>query len=618
MAIKELKLNTGTDDSISKEQTAAVKMENGSKVMSDGTSVTYESGTVVFDEGDHSDYAYIILEGVVELSKNRNGVEVHMAKVGPGGLFGEMGLIDGSNRSARATCLKDTVLKPISSDELMHKLRNDSEFAAPVLNQLVSELRQTSNRLAHETSVSLQRAAESAEIVKSERNSVMNRLKGFFNSDQDLVEFQPDAVEIERQKVPAVAKLLLYVILGLVIGAFVWASFATIETAVSSTGRITTEVPNIVVQPSDTAQIREIHVEVGDYVEKGQLLATLDATLAEADVNVSKASLTSLLAKERRLEAELAGERPAEGFSNDPAEDALQNEIFERRMTSITKTLASIDEQIKQSKADIRTTAQDAKDLAEQAGVLREMETMRKKLMDDGYGSRVNYLSAKHQRLSIDREERQLTSSLSRLERQLKGLQADRAAMLANWETQIAEQLAEVRRERDRTGEQVKKTEYVENLVRLTAPAEGTVLKIAERSVGSVIKQAEPMFVIVPANIPLEMEVDVQPKDVGLIQVGDFVRIKLDALPFQKHGHIEGQVRLISEDAVEKEGGKATETVYRTRIELKDEKLRNVPESFRMTPGLTGSADITVGKREVITYFIYPLVRALDSSFREP
>ncbi len=618
MAIKELKLNTGTDDSISKEPAVSGKPESGSKIMYDGTSVSYEAGTTVFDEGDASDYAYIVLEGGVELSKNRNGVEVHLAKIGPGGLFGEMGLIDGSNRSARATCLKDTVLKPISSDELMHKLRNDSEFAAPVLNQLVGELRQTSNRLAHETSISLQRAAESADVVSSGNKGVVNRLKGFFNSDQDLVEFQPDAVEIERQKVPAVAKLLLYVILGLVIGAFVWASFSTIETAVSSTGRITTEVPNIVVQPSDTAQIREIHVEVGDFVEKGQLLATLDATLAEADVNVSKSSLTSLLAKERRLEAELSGKRPENGFSDDPAEDALQNDIFERRMTSITSTLASLDEQIKQAKSDIRTTSQDAKDLAEQAEVLQEIEAMRKKLMDDGYGSRVNYLSAKHQRLSVDREKRQLTSSLSRLEHQLKGLQASRAATLADWETQVAEELADIRRERDRTGEQLKKTEHVESLVRLTAPAPGTVLKIAERSVGSVIKQAEPMFVIVPADIPLEMEVDVLPKDVGLIQVGDFVRIKLDALPFQKHGHIEGQVRLISEDAVEKEGGKATETVYRTRIELMDEKLRNVPESFRMTPGLTGSADITVGKREVITYFIYPLVRALDSSFREP
>ena len=69
------------------------------------------------------------------------------------------------------------------------------------------------------------------------------------------------------------------------------------------------------------------------------------------------------------------------------------------------------------------------------------------------------------------------------------------------------------------------------------------------------------MFVIVLADVPMEMEIDVLPKDVGLIQVGDFVRIKVDALPFQKYGYIEGQVRVISEDAVDAEGILGKQTV---------------------------------------------------------
>ncbi|MBT3700163.1 MAG: HlyD family type I secretion periplasmic adaptor subunit, partial [Alphaproteobacteria bacterium] len=84
-----------------------------------------------------------------------------------------------------------------------------------------------------------------------------------------------------------------------------------------------------------------------------------------------------------------------------------------------------------------------------------------------------------------------------------------------------------------------------------------------------------------------------------------------------KHGIIKGRVRFISEDAVQTEGREAR-SVYRARVELLNRDLREVPDSFRLTPGLTGSADITVGKRRIITYFIYPLVRAFDSSFKEP
>ena len=316
--------------------------------------------------------------------------------------------------------------------------------------------------------------------------------------------------------------------------------------------------------------------------------------------------------------AEIANKPPEGGFSDDPAVNTLQAEVYNRRRAGITQKLSSFDEQILQIAAEIRTNVQDAEDLGEQAEVLRELEAMRLKLLDEGHGSRVTYLTAKHQRLSVDREQRRLVSTRTRMEHQLKGLRADRGATLAEWRSRSAQELVETRRERERLTEELKRSEYRENLVQLTAPARGVILSIAERSVGLVIREAEQMFIIVPADVQMEMEVDVLPKDVGLIQVGDFVRIKLDALPFQKHGTIEGRVRQISDDAVVAEGGDPTQTVYRTRIELGERKLREVPESFRLTSGLTGNADITVGERRIITYFIYPLVRAFDSSFREP
>lgn len=52
-------------------------------------------------------------------------------------------------------------------------------------------------------------------------------------------------------------------------------------------------------------------------------------------------------------------------------------------------------------------------------------------------------------------------------------------------------------------------------------------------------------------------------------------------------------------------------SVYRTRIEVGEKKPRAVPGTFRLTPGLTGSTDITVGKHKIIDYSTYPLVRAM-------
>ena len=146
--------------------------------------------------------------------------------------------------------------------------------------------------------------------------------------------------------------------------------------------------------------------------------------------------------------AEIANKPPEGGFSDDPAVNTLQAEVYNRRRAGITQKLSSFDEQILQIAAEIRTNVQDAEDLGEQAEVLRELEAMRLKLLDEGHGSRVTYLTAKHQRLSVDREQRRLVSTRTRMEHQLKGLRADRGATLAEWRSRSAQELVETRRER--------------------------------------------------------------------------------------------------------------------------------------------------------------------------
>ena len=74
----------------------------------------------------------------------------------------------------------------------------------------------------------------------------------------------------------------------------------------------------------------------------------------------------------------------------------------------------------------------------------------------------------------------------------------------------------------------------------LRAPADGVVLELGQRSIGSVAKEAEPLVTLVPRGNKIEAEVDVDSADVARLRVGDPVRVKLDALPFQRHGTIDG------------------------------------------------------------------------------
>lgn len=46
--------------------------------------------------------------------------------------------------------------------------------------------------------------------------------------------------------------------------------------------------------------------------------------------------------------------------------------------------------------------------------------------------------------------------------------------------------------------------------------------------------------------------------------------------------------------------------------------LRGLPQTARMLPGMTVTAEMRVGRRSVISDFLYPLLRSLDESIREP
>lgn len=160
-------------------------------------------------------------------------------------------------------------------------------------------------------------------------------------------------------------------------------------------------------------------------------------------------------------------------------------------------------------------------------------------------------------------------------------------------------------------------------MVVLSAPADAVVLDLAQRSVGSVVREAEPIVTLVPLNVPLEAEVSVSSMDIGRVTVDRHVRIKLDAYPFQKFGTVSGAVRTVSRDTFtpsQQEGmsSHSPAPFFKARILLSDTRLKGSSEPARLLPGMTVSAEIKVGRRTVISYFLYPLLRGLDDAIKEP
>ncbi|MEY2883427.1 MAG: hypothetical protein RL490_1151, partial [Pseudomonadota bacterium] len=69
-----------------------------------------------------------------------------------------------------------------------------------------------------------------------------------------------------------------------------------------------------------------------------------------------------------------------------------------------------------------------------------------------------------------------------------------------------------------------------------------------------------------------------------------------------------------------KPGGAGTggRLYYRAKVSIEEIKLRGVPADYRLLPGMKVSAEIKVGQRSVLSYVIYPMMKAFGTAMREP
>ena len=447
------------------------------------------------------------------------------------------------------------------------------------------------------------------------------------------LDYLPDGAAIEHAPLPWLARSTLYVLAGLLVALVLWAGFAQVDRIVTAGGRLVTTAPLVVAQPLETAVVRGVDVQVGDRVRAGDRLATLDPTFAAADLADLTGKLASVEAQIGRLRAELDGSdfTPAAGNPATTPDLAVQAAILERRRAEYRSRLASLDEKAGQLDSAIAASRRAQAGLAERLAVVGEVEDIRRQLQERQTGSRLTYLEARIERLRMRDDLTALQDRERESEHELRGVQADRAAFVDEWRRKTAEELVEQTRQRATLVEQIAKAERRRSLVTLTAPVDAVVLEVAKRSVGSVVREAEPLVTLVPADVPLELEAEIPSRDIGLVRIGDVVRVKLDAFPFQRHGTVPGEIRTISADAFTRDPTQAAASpinpdgprpaagaVFRARIHLTDTRLEAVPAGTLLSPGMAASAEIRVGTRSVLSYFLYPVIRILDESIREP
>lgn len=452
---------------------------------------------------------------------------------------------------------------------------------------------------------------------------LLARLRGA--PDATEIDFLPDADAIERSPLPGFVRITLHVLAAAFFTFVLWASLSHVEKIVVAKGRLVSPRGNLVLQPLETSIVQKIEVRVGQVVKKGQLLATLDPTFTGADDAQLRARLQSLDTQIADLRAELGGKPGARAVpgqsARSDADQLLQAQLSSERQANFSAQQSKMEQNIARLQAGLETNRRDQVILAQRVRALREVEAMQEQLMAEQFGAKMHLLEARDRRLGVERDMIMQQNKLQELERELASAQAERAAFGKSWRQKSMEDLLAATRDRDGVSEQLAKADKRHQLVQLLAPADAVVLEIGKISTGSVVREAEAMFTLVPLGAELEAEVQIDSLDIGYIKAGDLAHLKVDAFSFQQHGALDGKVRTISSDAFRREQastGQGLDAYYVSRISLGDGKLKHMAPGARLLPGMTLSAEVVVGHRSVMSYLLWPLTKALDESIREP
>ncbi|MFO0996673.1 MAG: HlyD family type I secretion periplasmic adaptor subunit [Alphaproteobacteria bacterium] len=457
------------------------------------------------------------------------------------------------------------------------------------------------------------RSATSTALTRGGQNRAVSTLVGTFESE---------TAAVFAETAPRSGHLVLYALCAMVLLGVLFISVTKVDRVVSGAGRIVPTEGTLYVQPLEKAIIKDIRVKVGDIVRQGQPLATLDPTFANADLAQLEQKTASGNALVARLEAEHDG-RPYIVTNGDSSE-LLQESAWRQRQAEYQSSLADFDARIRNSESTIAKLQQDVSTYSKRLKVASELEQMNLTLEEKGWGSKTKRLAATDSRVEIERLLAFSQNQIAETRHSLAALKAQRDVYVNQWQSNISKDLVTARDTLTQAQEDLKKAKKVSQLASLDAPTDAIVLTVGKVSIGSVAgpggdQSAEPLFTLVPLDSPLEAEVKVDAQNIGFIQRGDPVEVKLDAYRYLVHGTAKGVVKTISEGSFTVGDDNSVQPPYfKARITITEANLRSVPSTFRLIPGMTLSGDIIVGRRTIASYLTEGVLRTGTEAMREP
>jgi hemolysin D len=429
------------------------------------------------------------------------------------------------------------------------------------------------------------------------------------------VEFLPAALEIQDAPPSPIGRSISFVIMAAFLATILWATIGHIDIVAVAQGKIIPSGYSKVIQPLDSGVIQAIYVRDGQIVEEGEVLVELDTTVNGADHERFSNEYRSAQVEAARLRALIGGKSTFESPPDvNPQYVMLQQQMLRDQLTEYQARVEAANHLVDQRKAAVEVTKENIFRLQVTVPFEVERAEAYRKLLQDQFVSKMDYLQFEQQRIDKAQELAGQKQKLIQDEAALAEAKKNYRALISEFlQARQAELSAAEMRAASLEQEVIKAGQRTE-FQKLVAPIDGVVQQLAVHTVGGVVTPAQQLMMIVPRESALDVEAWVENKDIGFVKAGQPVEIKVETFPFTLYGTIDGRIVSVSDDAVPQE---KAGLVYAARVSMARSTMWVEEKQVNLSPGMVVSVEVKTGTRRAIEYFLSPLVKSVKESIRE-
>jgi len=433
---------------------------------------------------------------------------------------------------------------------------------------------------------------------------IIKKILNLINKD-DSHEFKPTLSEIEDNPASPLGLFTFWTIVALIIITISWLIIGKVDVVVSARGMVIPDGEVKIIQPLDTGSIRQILVKEGDFVKAGQTLMEIDPSSTEPALESSKENQQNIQLEIKRLNAQANGRAFSSSGTSESA--ATQNELYSSSISSLNEQLKAKQEDLKSAEEEIKSAQTEQANYRNLLNTSLERESRLKKVIDiiskDEYTKEISNIQS--YRTEIDK----LKHKLQQLSYKKLQLNNEIAYTKQSFKSETLKELADKQKQEVQIKSEVEQIEFKNKKQSITSPVDGYVDKLLIHTIGGVVTPAEKLISITPSNTPLLIKATVLNQDIGFVKEKMPVQIKIDTFSFQKYGLLKGIVKNVSKSSIQDEKLGPVYEIYVTPIE---QTLVVEGKREKITPGMSLSAEVKVGKRRIIEFFIYPLIKYLN------